>query len=146
MDNKIEIATSKFNEGYNCAQSVLFSFCDDLGINKETALKIACGLGGGMGRNEQVCGAVTGGILVIGAKYGKYNQNDNNATEITYKKTRDLMNIFEKKHGTYICKNLLKGCDLKTEEGQNQFKDMKFKKNVCIPCVQSAVSIIEGLI
>ena len=67
--DRVEQAVSKFAEGYNCAQSVLFSFCDDLGMDKDKALKIACGFGAGMGRKEEVCGAVTGGIMVIGAKY-----------------------------------------------------------------------------
>jgi C_GCAxxG_C_C family probable redox protein len=146
MNNKVDIAVSKFNEGFNCAQSMLFTFCEDFGIDKETALKISCGLGAGMGRNQEVCGAVTGGILVIGAKYGKHIQNDTNAAEITYKKTRELMDKFEQKHETYICKNLLNGCDLKTEEGQKQFKEMDLKNKVCIPCVKTVVTMLEELI
>ena len=54
---KSEQAISKFMEGYNCAQSVFFSFCDDLKIEKDKALKMACGFGAGMGRKEEVCGA-----------------------------------------------------------------------------------------
>ena len=71
MNNRTEMAVSKFSEGYNCAQSVLYSFCDDIHLDKNTALKMACGFGAGMGRKEEVCGAVTGGIIVIGAKYGR---------------------------------------------------------------------------
>ncbi|NTU86942.1 MAG: C_GCAxxG_C_C family protein, partial [Chlorobiaceae bacterium] len=63
-----ERAVSIFSEGYNCAQSVLFSFSDDLGIAGDTALKIASGFGGGIGRMQEVCGAVTGGVMVIGAR------------------------------------------------------------------------------
>lgn len=93
---KSEQAVSKFLEGYNCAQSVFYSFCDDLGFEKSTALKIACGFGAGMGRKEEVCGAVTGGIIVISAKYGRVEKDDRPAQEITYKKTRDLMEQFAK--------------------------------------------------
>ena len=70
-NNKREIAATKLLEGYNCAQSIFYSFCDDLGFEKNTALKIACGFGGGMGCKGEVCGAVAGGIIVIGLKYGR---------------------------------------------------------------------------
>jgi hypothetical protein len=52
--DKAEQAIAKFISGYNCAQSVLFSFCDDLNLDKNKALKIACGFGAGMGRKEEV--------------------------------------------------------------------------------------------
>ena len=76
MESKSEIALAKFAEGFNCAQSVFYSFCDDLQFEKNTALKMACGFGGGMGRNGEVCGAVTGGILAIGTKYGRGEKDD----------------------------------------------------------------------
>jgi C_GCAxxG_C_C family probable redox protein len=146
MKSRWEIATSKFLEGYNCAQAVIFSFCEDLNLDKETALKLSCGFGAGMGRKQEVCGAVSGGILAIGAKYGRNEQTDATATETTYKKTQELMNSFSKKHGTYICRKLLDGCELTTDEGQMRFKENKFKNAVCIPCVQSTVEILETLI
>jgi C_GCAxxG_C_C family probable redox protein len=141
---KSEQAVSKFMEGYNCAQSVFFSFCDDLKIEKDKALKIACGFGAGMGRKEEVCGAVTGGIIVIGAKYGRGANDDRTATEETYAKTRELMDQFAERHGTFICRKLLNGCELTTEEGQKQFIDELFNKT-CKPCVQSVVEILENI-
>jgi C_GCAxxG_C_C family probable redox protein len=141
-----EQAVSKFIEGYNCAQSVLFAFCDELGLDKDKALKIACGFGAGMGRKEEVCGAVTGGIMVINAKYGRGENDTQKATEITYAKVRELMNQFSPKHGTYICRKLLNGCELKTEEGQKTFKDNDYFNKVCKSCVRSAVEILETII
>ena len=145
MKNRAEIAVSKFSEGYNCAQSVFYSFCDDLGFDKNTALKMACGFGAGMGRKEEVCGAVTGGIMVIGARYGRGEKDDRTATELTYKKTRELMDRFEKKHGTPICRKLLKGCELTTEEGRKHFKDNKLTDTICQPCVRSVVEILDDI-
>jgi C_GCAxxG_C_C family probable redox protein len=59
--SKTDIAVQKFTSGYNCAQSVLSSFSNDLGLDENTPLKIACGFGAGMGRKQEVCGAVSGG-------------------------------------------------------------------------------------
>ena len=145
MKNRTDIAVAKFSEGYNCAQSVFYSYCDALAFDKNTALKMATGFGAGMGRKEEVCGAVTGGIMVIGAKYGRGERDDRTATELTYKKTRELMDRFEKKHGTFICRRLLNGCELTTEEGQKHFKDNNLSDTVCKPCVRSVVEILDDI-
>jgi C_GCAxxG_C_C family probable redox protein len=145
MKTKSEVALEKFIEGYNCAQSVFYCFCDDLEFDKNTALKLACGFGAGMGRKQEVCGAVTGGIIILGAKYGRGENADRSATELTYKKTRELMDRFAAKHGTFICRQLLGGCELTTEDGQKRYKENDLFNKVCKPCVQSVVEILEIL-
>jgi C_GCAxxG_C_C family probable redox protein len=145
MKSKSEIATTKFLGGYNCAQSVLYSFCHELQIDENTALKIACGFGGGMGGKQEVCGAVTGGIIVIGSKYGRGEKDGRTATEITYAKIRELMELFSEKHGTFICRKLLNGCELTTEEGRKYFKENDLLNKTCKTCVESVVEILEGI-
>ena len=144
--DRAQLAVAKFASGYNCAQSVLFSFCDDLGLDKNKALKMACGFGAGMGRKEEVCGAVTGGIMVIGAKYGRGENEDRSATEAAYVKIREFMDRFSQRHGTYICRELLNGCELTTEEGQKAFIGNDYLNKVCKVCVKSAVEILENII
>jgi len=146
MASRTEIAVAKFLEGYNCAQSVFYSFCDDLRIEKDVALRIACGFGAGMGRNQEVCGAVTGGIMVIGAKYGRGASEDRTATELTYAKARELMDQFAQKHGSFTCRTLLDGCELTTEEGQKRFREKDLLRKICTPCVESVVEILENLV
>ncbi len=145
MKTKSEIAVSKFNEGFNCAQAVVFSFCDDLNFDKDTALNVACGFGAGMGRKEEVCGAVTGSIIALGIKYGRTELSDTVSTETTYQKTRELMDGFELKHGSVICRKLLGGVELTTEKGQKQFKEMDLRNKVCVHCVRNAVEILEEI-
>lgn len=146
MNTNCDIAVAKFQEGYNCAQAVLFSCSDDLHIEKNVALKLACGFGAGMARKEEVCGAVTGGIIAIGCKYGRGENDDPTATELTYVKTRELMDEFTKRHGTFCCRKLLGGCDLTTEEGKNHFKQNNLRSTTCEPCVQSVVKILENIL
>ena len=72
MDSsKAQIASERFAEGYNCAQAVMFAFSEDCGLSPDLALKAACGFGGGMGRKQEVCGAVTGAILVLSLRQGR---------------------------------------------------------------------------
>ena len=146
MNNKIATAEQKFLSGFNCAQSVLFAFSDDIGIDNRIALKTACGFGAGMGRKQEVCGAVTGGIIAIGAKYGRDENDDNSATEKTYSKTRELMDKFQTKHGTFMCLELLDGCNLMTENGRKYFKEKDLKNKICKGCVRDVVQILEEIL
>jgi C_GCAxxG_C_C family probable redox protein len=144
--DRSERAVARFVSGYNCAQSVLFAFCEDVGLDQNKALKIACGFGAGMGRKEEVCGAVTGGIMAIGLKHGRGEKDTQKATEITYAKVRELMNLFSEKHGSYICRQLLNGCDLSNDEGHKLYLANDYRNKICKPCVQSVVKIVEEII
>ncbi len=143
---KSEQAISKFTGGYNCAQSVFYAFCEDLGVDQDTALKVACGFGAGMGRKGEVCGAVTGGIMALGVKYGRGEKEDRAVTDAAYVKVRELMDQFASRNGTCICRQLLHGCDLTTEDGQKYFKENDLLNKSCKPCVQSAVEILETML
>lgn len=146
MKTKIEAATGRFLAGYNCAQSVLYAYGPDLGLDGETALKVATGLGAGMGRRGEVCGALTGGILVLGLKFGRGGHQDRSATENTYQKTLELMERFEKGHGSCFCRVVLDGCDLRTAEGQRYFKEHDLLHKKCIGCVQSVVEDLARMV
>lgn len=141
-----EVATAMFLDGYNCAQAVFYSFCDYLNFDKDIALKLSCGFGAGMGRNQEVCGAVSGGILVLSMKYGRGENHDSSLTQETYQKTRKLMDSFVKIQKTFICRELLENCDLTTSEGQKEFKEKDLKNKVCKECIIKAVEIIEEII
>lgn len=143
--NRSEAAVKKFEEGYNCAQAVLYSLCDNTELDINTALKISCGFGGGMGRKEEVCGAVSGGIMAIGMLYGRGENQDRSYTEQTYQKTREFMDKFTEKHDTYICRKLLDGCELTTPDGKAVYRDKDLSKNVCRQCVYDAVNMIEDI-
>jgi C_GCAxxG_C_C family probable redox protein len=146
MKSKIETAIERFQESYNCAQSVLYCFCDDLKFEKNTALKISCGFGAGISRAGEICGAVSGGIIALGMKYGRGEKDGKASTEMTYAKTRQLISQFTAKQGTLICRKLTNGCELSTEEGQKKFKENDVMNKVCKPCVLSVVEIVEDLI
>jgi C_GCAxxG_C_C family probable redox protein len=146
MSTRGDIAVSKFLEGYNCTQSIVYAFADIFGIEKNLALKIACGFGAGMGRKGEVCGAVSGGIMVIGLKYGRGEKDDRKVTDATYQKVRELLDSFADKQGTFICRKLLDGCELTTEEGQKQFKDRDYLHKICKPCVCNVADILDDIL
>ncbi|HPR56265.1 MAG TPA: C-GCAxxG-C-C family protein [Deltaproteobacteria bacterium] len=141
-----ERAVSVFDQGFNCCQAVFSSFCDDLGMDRDTALKLTCGFGAGMARNGEVCGAVSGGILVIGTRCGRGERSDRSATEETYGKVRELMGRFAGMHGTYTCRMLLDGIELTTEQGQLSYLENDYFNRVCKACVRDVVELLEEIL
>jgi C_GCAxxG_C_C family probable redox protein len=146
MGQKSELAVRTFQEGCNCAQSVLHPFCADVGLDPGTGLKVASGFGGGMGRTGEVCGAITGAVLAIGLRYGGREKGDRVALEVVYGKTRELVARFRQKHGAILCRQLLDGLDLAAEEGHRVFKERDLRNKTCRPCVETAAALLEELL
>jgi C_GCAxxG_C_C family probable redox protein len=145
MNTKPEQAADTFKNGFNCAQAVFATYAEEFGIDRTEALKISCGFGAGMGRRQEVCGAVSGAILLIGCRHGKTIREDNAANELTYKLVRELSEKFIAKHGSISCKELL-GCNLLTPEGQQFFKDNNFRDLKCALYVHDASELAEVML
>jgi C_GCAxxG_C_C family probable redox protein len=142
--NRSEHASELFLSGYNCAQSVVLSFADDLKFSKELAQKMAAGFGGGMGKQQETCGAVTGAIMVLGLLKGEEVNNNDELKAAAYGGVKDLTRDFVAAYKTSQCRDLI-DCDLNTPEGEAKFKEEKIMENVCAPCVKKAVEILENL-
>lgn len=123
MDKKEE-ALNIFNNGFNCSQAVLSVFCEDLGLDKNIALKISTGFGGGL-RKGEVCGAVSGAIMSLGLKSGHFIEGDTESKSKSYALTKEFIRRFEEKNESIICKNLL-GYDLSKESEYNIIKERDF--------------------
>jgi C_GCAxxG_C_C family probable redox protein len=141
---KSDIAVDKFNEGYNCAQSVLYSFAQELNIGADLALRIATGFGGGMGKKQEVCGAISGAIMVLNLMYGRGEHDEKAKQETAYAKVRELIDLFTKEFGTIRCWELLPGCALQSEEGQKQFRDNRLIEK-CREYVRQAARMVEEI-
>ena len=96
---KKEKVLELFHNDLNCAQSVLYIYGEDLGIDGNTSKAVACGFGGGIGRTQQICGAITGAIMVLGAKYFDGNNVAESKNNV-YEKTKDLLNRFKEKNNS----------------------------------------------
>lgn len=142
--NRSDKAKELFLSGYNCAQSVLLSFADDLKFSKELAQKMAAGFGGGMGKQQETCGAVTGAIMVLGLLKGEEVNNNDELKATAYGGVQDLVREFVASYKTTKCRDLI-GCDLNTPEGAEKFKEEKIMENLCAGCVEKAVQIVEKL-
>jgi C_GCAxxG_C_C family probable redox protein len=145
MTNPIEEkAIASFRAGLNCSQAVFGAYADELNMDNDLALSVSCGFGGGMGRLQETCGAVTGSYMVLGVQTCKKLSDNKERKELTYSVIQEFNRKFRKLNGTTNCMELLK-CDLKTKEGNLYAKEHNLFGTICEKCISDAVQIIEGI-
>ncbi|MFO7656610.1 MAG: C-GCAxxG-C-C family protein [Bacteroidales bacterium] len=143
---KQQQATNYFNNSFNCAQSVFTVFATDYGISENDSLKIACAFGGGMGRQQLTCGAVTGALMAIGLEYGKGIDDEETKKKETYQKTKEFLEAFIKLNGSVNCKVLLDGLDMQRPEDYEKMVQMNIFNTKCKKYVEDATLIAERII
>ena len=107
MDHSI-LAGDLFLGGYNCSQSVAVAFCDVTGLDKDFAARMASSFGGGIGRMREVCGAVSGMVMVAGILYGYDSNSDDTSKQAHYQLVQALAGSFREEVGSIICREILK--------------------------------------
>ncbi|MES9853169.1 MAG: C-GCAxxG-C-C family protein [Candidatus Thiodiazotropha sp. L084R] len=142
ITNRPQTAVKCFCNGYNCSQAVLTAFADRYGIDEPLAMRLATGLGGGVGRMGEVCGTLTGAALVLGLELGPKTSDDIDAKEKTYVATKQLQERFIERHGSNRCKELLKK-DLSNHTEYQQAKELGLFKTHCPNYVETVVSLLD---
>ncbi|MCQ2410908.1 MAG: C-GCAxxG-C-C family protein [Elusimicrobiaceae bacterium] len=105
--SKAEKAKELFLNGQNCAQAVLSAFAGELGLDEKTALTVSACFGGGLGRQREVCGAVSGMCMALSLKYAPKDPTDHAAKAAFYARIQEVCNRFKKENGSIICRELL---------------------------------------
>lgn len=107
MGARADKAREMFLQGYNCCQAVVGAFADLYGFDPETAMKMAEGFGGGMGRMRLTCGAVNAMAIVAGMKMSHGQAGDLKRRSEIYAVVRQMVGEFKDDNGTIICAELL---------------------------------------
>ncbi len=141
---KTEKALDIFSKGFNCAQSVFAAFASELGVDEELALKLASSFGGGA-RNGEMCGAVSGALMVIGLKYGHYQPGDNKQKSKANNISFEFTKRFREANKSIVCRELL-GYDLTIPEEMACIKEKNLFREICPKLIMSAVTVLEGIL
>ena len=144
MVDRVEFAKNNFLKGYNCAQAVAVAFHDLMGLSEEEAAKMASPFGGGFGRMREVCGAVSGMTLVLGALEGNPDPSDKEAKTRIYERERELLAKFHEAQGSIICRELL-GIRKDTAESAtpSDRTTTYYQSRSCLSSVEMAARILE---
>jgi C_GCAxxG_C_C family probable redox protein len=137
-------AVSIFRSGCNCSQAVFSAYSDLLGVEERQARSIAAGFGGGIGRLQKTCGAVTGAVMLLGLKY--YDEENAAASKAkSYEKVRDFISLYEEKHGSVNCLDIL-GVDINTDEGMNKAREQNLFETKCREYVRDAAKLLADFL
>ena len=102
------LAAELFLNGCNCAQAVVVAFCDLTGLEPDFAKRMSCGFGGGVGRQREVCGAVSGMVMVLDMLYGYTDPGPGDChKKAYYELVQQLCGQFRQETGSIICRELL---------------------------------------
>ncbi|MCX6699415.1 MAG: C-GCAxxG-C-C family protein [Methanomicrobiales archaeon] len=142
---KSDDALNAFRNGFSCSAAVFSAFSEDLGLDSEMAKKIACGFGAGISKTGNICGAVSGAIMVIGLKYGKTMKGDDAATEKTRAMVREFIHEFTTNNGSVNCTELL-GLNLAIPEEYAKARDNRSFFTLCPALVGDAATILEKIL
>lgn len=143
--SRVELAAGGFGKGFNCCQSVLSAYGPQFGLDRDLALKLASGFGGGIGHLGETCGAVTGALMVIGLKHGGTLAEDEDSQEETFSLINQFLERFKARHGSIRCRELL-GYDISTPEGLQSAMDKELFEKRCPDYVRASAEILEQLL
>ena len=134
-----------FDKGYNCAQSVLAGSAADVGIDENTALKIASGFAAGLGYRGEMCGAVIGAYLAIGLKYGFIQPSEQDKKKQTFQIIGEFLDEFRKRNGSILCKELIK-YDASNPDQLREAREKNVFREICPKYVQDSAEILEKIL
>jgi len=138
-----EQAAKRFREGYNCAQSVLWTLFEHWNGENKLVPNIATAFGAGIGRCGSICGALTGGVMAIGAKYGT-NEPSVEKRLKSYQLAQKLYKQFEKHYGSVMCRELI-GYNLSNPKELKEARKSGVFDEKCIGFVKMVVQTILEL-
>ena len=143
MENdRVEQAVALFTGGMACSQAILATYGPLFGFDRDEAIRIARGFGGGMGRLSETCGAVTGAFMAISLKF---DGTDKQTKEDNYALMQEFARRFKSKHHSLNCTQLL-DCDLGKPEDQAKVRELGRMQSHCICYVREAAQHLEELL
>ena len=142
---KADEAVALFRHGFSCSQAVLSVFAPQFGLERDIALRISQGFAAGIGYSDDVCGAISGAVMVIGLRYGRTTAEDKAAKERTYAVVREFLKRFKERNGSAECTTLL-GYNLSDPQQVAEAKKHKAVMARCPALVRDAVELVEKLI
>lgn len=147
MSQRTDKAVELFKRGFNCSQAVFAAFAGEFGMDEETALKVSAGLGGGVGRSREVCGAVSGAAMLVGFKYGATTGDDAEAKAKCYAVVQEIISEFKQTNPSIVCRELL---SLGEGENTNPTPEARtqqyYKKRPCVQIVEDAARAVEKIL
>ena len=148
MKDHAVLARENFVKGYNCAQAVACAFCKEMGLEEAAVAKMVSSFGGGLGKQREICGAVSGAAFVLGVLRGYSDPEATTEKTEHYARIQDFSARFKAEHETIICRELLKNLSLKkvnSPEPEPRTEEY-YRVRPCVRFVETAAKIVEDML
>ncbi len=122
LDEKLQLASSAYEEGYSCAQAVFVAYKDEMGISGDTALRMMEGFSHGIGSSDGICGVIAAASTII--SYICSDGKSKSDCSCTYGYIERIQKIFKREYGGITCKEILRGKEPSPNCCQMKVKDM----------------------
>jgi C_GCAxxG_C_C family probable redox protein len=144
MTSESTVAVQRFAEGLSCSQAVFSAFSERFGLPAETAMRVASAFGGGMARRGEVCGAVTGALMVLGLARGHASPGEADK-ERTYGLVNDFIERFRAQRPSMLCRDLILG-PIDTPERLQTARDRGVFREICPGIVRDAADLVAAVL
>ncbi len=141
--NRAQKAKENFMKGYNCTQAVVLAFADVIGLDEKTALKISAPFGGGVGRMREICGTVSGMMMVLGLVFYDAEHVTLEEKSALYAREQELAGRFRARNGSIVCRELLAGVKTDSSPNAEARTAEYYKKRPCPELCAQAAGILE---
>lgn len=136
-------AKELFEGGCNCCQAVFCAFLNETNMNKDDAMRLSAGFGGGFGRLREVCGAVSGMTMVLSNKFASTDPNNKEKKAALYALIQQAAGDFKAENGSIICRELLGLLEQSSVPVPEERTKEYYKKRPCSELVKCAAEIAE---
>lgn len=141
---KGEKAKELFLSGYNCSQSVVGAFCDEMNIDFDTAMMISSGFGGGIGRLREVCGAFSGAVMVLNMNLGYSTPETGEKKRSLYSHIQSLAEQFRRDNSSIVCRELLGLSEHISSPVPDRRTPEYYKKRPCPQLVEYSANLVDS--
>lgn len=141
----VQLAASYAMQGFLCSESVLLALSRCLNVTNDQIPRIATGFGAGIGRAGEVCGALSGGVMGLGLRFGRSTVEEEQGERRPYWFARELVTRFRERFGCLRCRDLI-GLDLSREEDAITYQEQKVWERRCREYIMTATSLAYDLL
>lgn len=145
VEERAQRARKLFESGYNCAQSVAITYSDQSLTDPQIIEKATLAFGGGLGRQREVCGTVSGASMILGIM--ESNIGGAQTKSRAYKMIQELSRQFSTENGSIVCRELLAlglGEDSGSEPSART--EQYYKRRPCAHYVECSARILGQII
>lgn len=139
-EETVQLSASYAEKGFLCSEAVLRALSKYLEIQSNIIPQIATGFGAGIGRAGEVCGALTGGVMGLGLKFGRVKMSAEPAERPVHWFATELATQFKAEFGHLRCRDLL-GLDVSSREALRRYREQKMWENQCREFITTTTSL-----